>query len=251
MGFKDVIEKVGSFADEHAPELLKGAGIAGTITALILAAKFAPKAQKALEEAKEKKGEEQLTTWEKVKTTGKYYIPVVLTEALSLGCFAFGDHIGNKRTAVLATAYAISENALKKYTEKVIEVVGDKKELAVRSLVDKDAVQANPINKTEIVVTSQGNHLCFDSMSGRYFKSNKQRIDDVVNYINRDLRDEMYVPLNEFYSKLGLEEVDSGDLLGWNIDVGYLTVKYSTQQAEDGTPALVLNYSVTPKYNYR
>lgn len=253
MGLKEVLRTVGNFADKNAPEILKGIGISGTITSLVMAIKSTPRALEAIEREKARKGESKLTTWETIKCAGKYYIPCIATEILSLGCFAVGDHIGHKRTAALAAAYAISENALKSYTEKVIEVIGDKKELAVRSAVDKDIIAANPISKTEVVVTNHGKNLCFDATSSRYFLSSKQKIDDSVNIINKNLRDEMYIPLNEFYYLLGLESADCGDLLGWNIDKGYLVIKYTTQIAEDGTPALVLNYkdTLSPKYDYR
>mgnify|MGYP007102022932 FL=1 len=61
----------------------------------------------------------------------------------------------------------------------------------------------------------------------------------------------MYIPLNDFYSELGLPNIEAGELLGWNIDRGYLDVRFDTQLADDGTPALVVNYQVIPKYGYR
>ena len=99
-------------------------------------------------------------------------------------------------------------------------------------------------------ITKKGNTLCYDTISGRYFTSDIEKINKIVNDINRDLRDKMYIPLNEFYYRLGLDGIKAGDLLGWNIEKGYLEVKFTSQLAEDGTPALVIDYIVAPKYNY-
>lgn len=254
MSLKSIFKDVGTFTDEHASEILKALGISGTLTALILAIKFTPRAVKAIETEKIKKNKDSLTILETIKVAGKYYIPCAAVELVSIGCFIGGEYINNKRTAALAAAYALSESALKTYSEKVLEVVGEKKEMAVRTLVDKKDVDAHPLTKTEIITTPTGKYLCFDPKSGRYFMSSRQIIKDAENRINRDLRTEMYIPLNELYFQIGLEPIDIGDLLGWNIDgtdTGYLDIKFTSQITDDGVPAAVMNYLVTPKYNYR
>ena len=59
-----------------------------------------------------------------------------------------------------------------------------------------------------------------------------------------------YVSLNEFYSELGLSPIKMGDDLGWNIDDREIRVDFSSQLAEDGTPCLVIDFSVSPKKEY-
>ena len=91
----------------------------------------------------------------------------------------------------------------------------------------------------------------YDAVSGRYFKSDRDKIDKVINELNRRMRDEMYISLNEFYYEIGLNEISLGDQLGWNIDNGYIEPSFSYQGAEDGTPCLVIGYLVEPRYDYR
>jgi hypothetical protein len=60
----------------------------------------------------------------------------------------------------------------------------------------------------------------------------------------------MYIGLNDFYDEIGLGPTRLGEDLGWNMDNGEIRVTFSTQLADDGTPCLVLNYEVVPKFSY-
>lgn len=60
----------------------------------------------------------------------------------------------------------------------------------------------------------------------------------------------MYVSLNDFYYKIGLDNTKIGDDLGWNIENGLIELHFSSQLAADGTPCLVMDYQVAPKYDY-
>ena len=60
----------------------------------------------------------------------------------------------------------------------------------------------------------------------------------------------LYISLNEFYEELGLSHTMIGDQLGWNIDKGLIELDFSSQIAEDGTPCLVIDYSIAPKYDF-
>ena len=92
--------------------------------------------------------------------------------------------------------------------------------------------------------------MCFDVLSGRYFKSDIDLIKRVENNINKRMFNDMYISLNEFYIELGLEPIGIGDDLGWSVDKGMIDIDFSSQLADDGTPCLVIDYSVSPKYNY-
>ena len=240
---------------KHSPEILMGIGIAGMVTTTIMAVKATPKALDILAELKEKHEEESADK----KTIGKdilvnvapVYIPSALIGALSITCLIGASSVNARRRAALATAYTLSEQALKEYQEKVIETIGEKKEQAVRDSIDKDKIEKNPVTSTEVIITEKGNTLCYDAISGRYFKSDIEKLRKIVNELNRDMISDMYVSLNDFYSEVGLPSTPMGDDLGWNIDRGFIDLRFSSQLAEDETPCLVVGYYVEPKYNYR
>lgn len=161
------------------------------------------------------------------------------------------NSVNLRRNAALATAYTLSESALKEYQEKVIETIGEKKEQAIQDAVAKDRIEKNPVSTKEVIITEKGDTLCLDYPSGRYFKSDREKINKAVNELNRRMRDEMYISLNEFYYEIGLSGIGIGEELGWNIDQGYIEPSFSCQLAEDGTPCLVISYLVGPRYDFR
>lgn len=236
---------------KHSPEILTGIGIAGMITTTVMAVRATPKALILIEERKEEIGAEKLEAMDMVKTTWACYIPAAITGTLSVACLIGASSVNARRNAALATAYTLSESALKDYQGKVIEMFGEKKNEAVKDAVAKDKVEKNPVVTREVIITEKGNTLCYDAISGRYFKSDIEKIKKAEFELNRQMLDDMYVSLNDFYYEIGLDSVKLGDELGWNVDSGYIDLSFSSQLASDGTPCLVIDYSVAPRYDYR
>lgn len=236
---------------KHSPEILTGIGIAGMITTTVMAVRATPKALILIEERKEELGAAKLETVDFLKTTWICYVPAAITGTLSIACLIGANSVNLRRNAALATAYTLSESALKDYQAKVIEMFGEKKNEAVKDAIAKDRVEKNPVANREVIITEKGNTLCYDVLSGRYFKGDIDKIKKVENDLNRQMRDEMYVSLNDFYYEIGLDNIRLGDELGWNINDGYIDLAFSSQLASDGTPCLVIDYSVAPRYDYR
>lgn len=239
------------FVTKHSPEILTGIGIAGMVTTTVLAVKATPKALKLIEQKKKEERLDELTPIEVVKTTWKCYIPAAVTGVASMTCLIGASSVSVRRNAALATAYKISETALNEYREKVVETIGEKKEKAVRDAVAKDKLEKDPVENRNIIVTGTGTTLCYDPMFGRYFQSDIDKLNKIVNDLNRRMRDEMYISLNEFYYEVGLGEVKAGDDIGWNIDRGYIELDFSSQIAADGRPCLVVGFERLPEYDYK
>lgn len=236
---------------KHSPEILTGIGVAGMITTTILAVRATPKVMNLIEEEKQELEKDKLTVAETVKVAWKPYIPAVVTGMSSVACIIGGCSVSTRRNAALATAYQISRNALADYKSKVIETIGEKKERTVRDKVAEEKIEQNPVSKTEVIIAGKENTLCFDAISGRYFKSNMDKIQKAVNDLNyRMIGGEMYISLNEFYAEIDLPEIKQGDELGWNINNGQIELNFSSQIADDGTPCIVVDYMVEPRYDF-
>lgn len=237
---------------KHSPEILTGIGIAGMITTTVMAVRATPRALDLLAEVKEKtKGEDKkVVAKEMVTKVYPVYIPATLTGCFSVACLIGASSVNMRRNAALATAYALSENAFKEYQAKVIESVGDKKEQSIRDLVAKDSIQKNPVTNTEVIVTSKGDTLCYDSISGRYFTSDIEKLRRIENELNHRLISEMYISLNELYYELGLRCTEQGNELGFNLEDGLISFNFSAQIADDGRPCIVVGYHIAPRYGY-
>lgn len=246
-----IIRSVRQSMKKHSPEILTGIGIAGTVTTTVMAVRATPKALMLIEEKKDEYETDTLSPVETVKAAWTCYIPSAIVGGVSIFCLVGASSVNLRRNAALATAYTLSESALKEYQEKVVETIGEKKERDVRDSIAKDKVEQNPVVRKEIIITEKGETLCCDTLSKRYFRSNKDQIDKVVNELNRRMRDDIFVSLNEFYYEIGLEGTKLGDVLGWNIDRGYIDIDYSSQLVNGETPCLVLDYRIVPEYDYQ
>ena len=236
---------------KHSPEILTGIGIAGMITTTVLAVKATPKAIRLIEEAKEEKGED-LTKAETVKTCWKAYIPAAAICVASTACLIGASSVSIRRNAMLATAYKLSETAFSEYKEKVVETIGDEKEKIVREKISEERIKKNPITKNEIIMTDYGDTQFYETLSGRYFKSDIEQIKKVVNYLNKDMLQDMFgtISLNEFYDELELERIDLGDELGWRVDKGLIEIDFTSKIADNGKPCIVLDYINAPYYGF-
>lgn len=256
---------------DHAPEILTAIGIGGMVTTVILAVKATPKALILIEEEKERQNEtlwneacdncaddeypeitpvEKLAPIDVVKACWKCYVPTVVVGGASIACLIGANSVHTKRHTALAAAYSMSEAVLKEYQTKVVDTIGEKKEHEVKDAIAKDRIEKDPVSKHEVVFTGKGDTLFYDVISGRYFKSDIDLIKKSVNELNRRMRDEMYISLNDYYSEIDLDSIVIGDDLGWNIDRGYIDPYFSAQLAPDDTPCIVVNHNILPKYGY-
>lgn len=233
---------------KHSPEILTGIGVAGMVVATVSAVRATPKALRLVDE-KEIKDGKRLTTSEIVKTTWKCYIPAAITGACSAACIIGASSINARRNAALVTAYTISETALKDYQDKAVEVVGEKKEQAIRDAVAKEKLDRAHVKEREFISTGRGETPCFDPLTNTCFKSDIETLRKAENTLNKRMRDELRITVNEFMQEIGLEPCDDsiGETMGWDIDKGYIDLDFSSQLV-DGVPYLVIGHHVPPTY---
>ena len=247
------IETTKGLMKKHSPEILTGIGITGMITTTVLAVKATPKALILLDEKRDELGrayDERLTIKEIVQTAWKPYIPAVTLGVASITCIIGASTVNYKRNAALATAYAISEKTLVRYRDKVIETIGENKEKEIKAKVAQDEVKNKPVSNSQVIITSKGETLCKDSISGRYFKSDIETIKKVVNELNRQMTYQQYVSLEEFYNELGLEPIKNASYLGWNLDDGLIEVDFTACLTDDDQPCIYVDYTVAPRYEF-
>lgn len=226
--------------EQNSTVILTGLAVTGTISMAILAVEATPKAMQIIEDAKCE------TNLEKVKVAWKCYIPAGLVGVTTIACIIGANAINNRRNAALAGLYSMAQSTFKEYQEKVIQTIGENKERNVRDEIDKDKINRNP-PLTEYIYNGSGGVLCYDSYTGRYFNSDIEKIRKIINELNWNLRNDMFIPLNDFHYELGLGPTKIGNDIGFNIDNGLLEVKFSSQLTEEGKPCLVLNYNVYSK----
>lgn len=246
---KDIVKRTNAALSKYSPEILTGLGIAGMVTTTVLAIKATPKAYMLLEDAEDEKGG-KLTATETVKVCWKSYIPAAISGAAAIACIVGANSVNAKRKAAIVAAYTMSESTLRTYREKVIETIGEEQEKVVREKVAEERIKRDPVSNKEVLTSRKGDILCYDVISGRYFKSELNFINKVANDLNRRMLTDICgsITLNEFYDELGLEHISIGDDLGWNVDRGQIEIFPDSRLTPDGDPCLVLDYRIAPRY---
>lgn len=235
---------------KHSPEILTGLGVAGMVTTAVLAVKGTPKALRLIEDARYDKGED-LTAVEKVKVAWKPYVPAVISGVATASCIIGANSVSSKRIAAATTAYQLSSTALAEYKEKVIETIGEKKEQAIKEKVAAEKVQKNPVESKEVIITGNGATLFFDATFGKYFESDLESVKRAINNLNYKLLSQEYVSLNDFYDEIGVDRIEIGEDVGWNVGRdGMVEITFGTTMSTDNRPCITLQYHVAPRYNY-
>lgn len=245
-----IIEDTKASMVKHSPEIALGAGIAFGVTTVVLAVKSTPKALMLLEERKLDLKTEELPKVEVIKTAGPCYIPAFVTGSLSIMCLIGGNTVQARRNAALTTAYTLTTATLKEYRNKVVETIGEKKETVVRDAIAKDKVEQQPIENKTVVITGNGDTLCFEPLCGHYFRSNIDKIKRSLNDLNSDLLNDGYISLNDFYYAVDLDDTKLGSILGWRYESGLIDINFSAQVSTSGEPCLVINFNHAPEYDF-
>ena len=251
MNASKIFKPVAEIVIKNSPAVLTAIGTAGFVTTVFLAVDEKTKAEEFISAKKKAEGRE-LTKTETAAEAAKAYWPAMVTGTLSLACFIFSNHLSLKRQAALIAAYKLSEDKIRAFQEAAVKTVGESKANDIRDAVAKDAVRKNPTEGTTIIVTGGGDHPCYDMVSGRYFKSSRDKILKAQNEINRRLFTDGSISLNEFYDELNLPAISIGDKLGWNCDKVYgdggLDIRFTTTLDDTGTPCLVMEYELSPTF---
>ena len=274
---KQLLVKLGRAFAKNSPTILTGMAGVGVVTTAIMAVQATPKALAIIDDEVFRRYEDSLvdkdisyveylncpegySISERMKTlprldlvrlTWRCYAPSILMGGLTIGCIIGANSINLRRNAALASVYSLSEAALKEYQAKVIETFGEAKERKVRDEIAKDQIANKPVGRSEIILTGKGDTLCYDAHSDRYFKSDIEKIRRTLNELNRDLLSENFLSLNDVYFALGLGPIKFGEEMGWDVNNGLIDFSFSSALTEDGTPCLVINYYLEPKYNFR
>lgn len=240
-------KKIGEVVTKNSPVILTGLGVAGVVTTTVMAVQATPKAMQLIREREEK---EKLGKVEMIKTSWKCYIPTAVMGGFTIACIISAHNINHKRNAALASLYSLTEKSIKEYQAKVVETIGENKERKIKDEIKQDTLTKNPVHTKEIIITGKGEMLCYDTLSGRYFKNDIEQIRRVQNDLNYSLRSDMWMSLNDLYYGLGLSAINLGDDIGWSVD-DPIDIEFSSMLSSEGEPCLVLDFRTQPTPKYR
>jgi hypothetical protein len=257
----EVKHKVSGLVSENATTLLTAGGVVGTVATAVLTGRAAYKANDILREANAKKQEsfareeqelvdvpkEMLTKIEKLVLIGPHFLPPVLTGTATVASIIMANRMSAQKAAALAAAYGLAERNLSEYKDKIAEKLTGPKAQAIDDELAQDRV--NKTDGYQNIIIVEGEVLCFDEPTARYFRSTMENIKKAVNATNAEILHHDFASASFFYEELDMPATSWTDEMGWNTDQ-LLDLKYSTVLSPDGRPCIAIDFKVTPKSNY-
>lgn len=255
MKLKAALKLARSGLIKYAPQIATGVGLGLALVAGVRAVQKTPEAVKLIERKKEEKKDE-LTVTETVKTVWRCYLPSVIIFIVACVLIIGGQRISTRRAVAAATACSLYETQLKQYQEAAKEVLGDKKEAEIRTQMARNEVTSRPpLSSDDIVSTGRGNALFYDELSKRYFWSDPAYVDKILQNLNFQLLDEMYVSLNDYWDALGLPTTNPGNLICWCVNDGKIDPSFDVilvaSGPYEGYPCKVIGFYCEPEYSYK
>lgn len=244
MNVHGMVRSAGRFIAKHSTKILTVSSACGVVTTAALSGEARLKMDQLLRQLRAKyKGD--IPKSELIKAIATVYAPTFISGGLTITSIICTYKAEARKHALIASLYSASEAALREYQSKVIEEIGEKKEMKIRDKVISDKIEANPPDEKTVIITGTGETLCYDVYSDRYFKSDIEKIRKIENDVNRRIFSEMWVTLNEVYYDLGLKRVKYGDVIGFNVD-NMLHFHFSSHISPDGKPCLTVGFELGP-----
>lgn len=252
------LSTIQNFVGKKSPTLLVILSIGGLIGTVGMAIKATPKVVYMLDDERHYREESEdclppMSKYEIFKMSWTHYIPTMIMGAATVASIIGSNTINLRRNAALTSAYYLSETALKEYQAKIIETIGANKAKLIKEEIAQDRVTKTKKDNKTIIITGNGDTLCHDQISGRYFKSSVDKIRKAENLINKEMMDGMspWMSLNEIYDYLDLDPVSVGREIGWDRNKeGILEFDISTCMSEDDEPCISINLMTTVRSEY-
>lgn len=240
--------KIFSVIKRNSPTILSCIAVAGVFGTIYLSIKATSKACKLIEEKKPK------TKVEIVKTVYKTYIPTALMGFGSIACIVGANILNRKQQASLISAYASLNSGLQLYSHKLKELYGEEahdKVLKDISIEPKNVVETNSYT---IFDEEDENELLFCEMlspqlTPRYFKATPSFVLSAFIEMNRIFNLGGTPSLNKLYELLNLQQVEGGDMIGWDVSDGFYFIDFEIipNELDDGMKYYIIHAPVGPE----
>lgn len=169
--------------------------------------------EKAGEEITDEDRDEELTKLEKLKAVWKAYIPAGIAAVLTVTCVISSQVISGKQLAALGGTAAFLAANRDKLEQEIDKRFGKDTLKDIKESVQKELGPNEERFPAE--ETGNGDLLCFEAYSGRYFRSSKEHVQWAVKKVNEEYKNERYFCLNNLYDLLNISRTQLGHDLGW------------------------------------
>jgi len=247
------------FLRKASPTILTGLGVIGVVGTAVLSVRATPKALTLIKVKKDELKTDKLTPQELVEATWKCYIPSALVGVSTIACIIGIGVLDRRNQAALTSAYAILNESYKQYRQAAKKVYGEDADNKIHAEMAKDAQVASydwgyQVYNMDMDPESE-QVLFYDLTSKKYFTTTMAAVLNAQYHVNRNLAIRGDCSLNEYLSFLGVEGIDKGDEMGWEIsymveemDCYWLDFDNQKTTLEDGLECIVIDTMALTKF---
>lgn len=255
MSLRSFLKVSEKYIINNAPTLLSGIAVTGTLATAYLTGKATIQAVAKIDEELEMRyqtddiADTPLTKTEVVKLVWPLYVPPALAVVGTVGCIVTANSLSAKRIAAMAALYKLSEDHLEEYRDKVKEKLGLKEEQELREEIHHEKVRDSFDALRAVQLEEPGMNVMFmEAWTGRYFYSTMGKVERAMNDINRDIVQENYATLSDFYDRIDVEPTQESNEIGWSIE-NPIDLHFTVSTTKDGAiPVHVMEYSNRPHF---
>lgn len=217
-----LIYKSKTYLRKSSPTILTVLSSLGVITTAVLTATATPAAVDNIKADSRRNHDGDpygYSTMEAVQSGWKYYIPATLVGLSTIACIFGANALNKKSQASITSAYAMLNESYRRYRKATNDIYGedaDSKIFAEAS--EKVYVSSDGFSLYDPDTDDSDILLFYEPHSKRYFNATMASVINAQYHINRNLMLRGYCEINEFYTFLGLDKVENGDDVGWEMD---------------------------------
>lgn len=241
----------------NSPIILTAAGVVGVVGTTVLTYKATVKTVRTRDSNRFQRSMdkvtpgdvEPLTKVETIRLVGKHWLAPAAVGTLTIGAIIGAQYINSRRMAALIAGYVALEGRYEDFRERAEEKFGVKKVAEVDEQIAQNRVNAAG---DHTVTIREGDVLCIDALSNQVFSSNMEKMRKAENNINARINHGEQCAVTDLYGELegsGLEATKISDAFGWN-EENMCEMKFVSKLDENGTPYLVMDFSVLPMPTY-
>lgn len=247
------------FLRKASPTILTGLGVIGVVGTAVLSVRATPKALALIKVKKDELKTDKLTSQELVEATWKCYIPSALVGVSTIACIIGIGVLDRRNQAALTSAYAMLNESYKQYRQAAKKVYGEDADNKIHAEMAKDAQVVSydwgyQVYNMDMDPESE-QVLFYDLTSKKYFTTTMAAVLNAQYHVNRNLAIRGDCSLNEYLSFLGVEGIDKGDEMGWEIsymveemDCYWLDFDNQKTTLEDGLECIVIDTMALTKF---
>lgn len=245
---KNLWRSLAKSAKKYTPQLLIGMGLAGMAGAVISGIIEAPKVEQSILDAKReaRRKKKRFTKKKETEMRVRGHARTIALFTFSFLAICGGSSIHTRRNVAIGAALETTKVAATEYRRSVKKIVSEDQARDI----DEDFETRTKKKADKTIIITGDNYLVKDDFTNIIFESSIEKLEHAANEMNKRMREEQYISLDEWYDAIDVQHAPINTMVGWNFNIGYISLSYDAE-IYNNKPVVVLRYNNMPDEDFR